>query len=158
MGQLKESEETALKKEPLNRSSDLSVKESRQPTVTPKGERDQYSDVLPLSPSDVLPASPIELQGRRPRHLLILSIPVNLPDPGWDLKIGVEGQTKDTLHRFPRAKDSAADTFLYLIFLYIWALGPRMYLRATSHFYLFQHCSPASVVSFRINNSCLKTV
>lgn len=133
MGQLKESEETALKKVPLNRSCDLSVNEGRQPIVTRQEKARGINTATSfLSHFGTLPIDQTHLGGRRPRYVLILSLLVNLPDTGARLGRGVD-KPKLSYTGSPEPKTLyQSDIFLYFIFLYFQALGSRISLRATS--------------------------
>ena len=83
-----------------------------------EGQKDQYSDFILFSPSSVLPApftDEHQLEGRRPGYLLIASLLVNLEHRAG-LRIDVEAQTRDILHRFPRPQDSVAITHFIAYF------------------------------------------
>lgn len=162
MGLLKESEETALKKEPLNRSCNLSVNEGKQPIMTPQ-DKARGINILTsgLPHSDILPASAIDQtqpEARRPRLSLDSVYTGQPPRHRARLRRGVD-KPKISCTGFPEPKIlQQSDIFLYFIFPYFQALGSRMSLRATSQLYLTWHNCPVSVVIFMIYNSGLKPI
>ena len=117
MGLLKESEETALKKEPLNRSCNLSVNEGRQPIMTPQEKARGINTLTSGLPhSDILPASAIDQtqpEARRPRLSLDSVYTGQPPRHRARLRRGMD-KPKISCTGFPSQRFCSNQTFSFI--------------------------------------------